>query len=94
MLSNFRNVNLNATDDPVNMEIIASDPRAEGYSGADLAALVREAGLAVIREWRATQNNNTDPTAIDTMSTTICGRHFESAFGKMRSSVSLQDRKR
>jgi len=32
---------------------VACDARAEGFSGADLSALVREAGLAVMREWMA-----------------------------------------
>jgi ribosome biogenesis ATPase len=34
----------------VQLEVVARDPRAEGFSGADLSALVREAGLAVIKE--------------------------------------------
>jgi ribosome biogenesis ATPase len=34
----------------VNLESVARDHRADGFSGADLAALVREAGLAVVRE--------------------------------------------
>ncbi len=34
----------------VDLERVAHDPRASGFSGADLAALVREAGLAVVRE--------------------------------------------
>eukprot|EP01032_Pedospumella_encystans_P012446 gene12446-14400_t len=34
----------------VDLEKVAHDPRASGFSGADLAALVREAGLAVVRE--------------------------------------------
>ena len=34
----------------VDVAKIGSDPRTEGFSGADLAALVREAGLAVIRD--------------------------------------------
>eukprot|EP01038_Epipyxis_sp_PR26KG_P006840 gene6840-9364_t len=34
----------------VNLELIGHDNRADGFSGADLAALVREAGLAVVRD--------------------------------------------
>lgn len=32
--------------------MVGEDPRAEGYSGADLAALVHEAGIAVLKEIR------------------------------------------
>lgn len=34
----------------VDLRTVSNDPRCEGFSGADLAALIREAGLAVIRE--------------------------------------------
>jgi SpoVK/Ycf46/Vps4 family AAA+-type ATPase len=34
----------------VDLVSVAKDPRAAGFSGADLSALVREAGLAVVRE--------------------------------------------
>ena len=33
----------------VDLEIIGRDARAEGFSGADLAAVVRDAGLAALR---------------------------------------------
>lgn len=36
--------------DKVNIKELAFDARADGFTGADLAALLREAGLAVIRE--------------------------------------------
>lgn len=36
--------------DGVDIEQVARDGRADGFSGADLAALVREAGLAVLKE--------------------------------------------
>ena len=45
-----RNVSLDHND--IDFNALAHDPRAEGFSGADLAALVREAGLAVLQEWR------------------------------------------
>lgn len=34
----------------VQLDVIAKDPRADGYSGADLAALVREAAVTALRE--------------------------------------------
>jgi len=33
----------------LDLSMVAHDPRCEGFSGADMAALVREAGLAVLR---------------------------------------------
>jgi ribosome biogenesis ATPase len=39
-------------DDKVDVEKIGQDARAHGFSGADMAALLREAGLAVVKEWR------------------------------------------
>jgi ribosome biogenesis ATPase len=45
-----RNVSIDRSD--AKFDVIAHDPRVEGFSGADLAALVREAGLAVLQEWR------------------------------------------
>eukprot|EP00604_Paraphysomonas_vestita_P000370 CAMPEP_0174826166 /NCGR_PEP_ID=MMETSP1107-20130205/43602_1 /TAXON_ID=36770 /ORGANISM="Paraphysomonas vestita, Strain GFlagA" /LENGTH=332 /DNA_ID=CAMNT_0016058735 /DNA_START=1310 /DNA_END=2308 /DNA_ORIENTATION=- len=75
----------------VNFDLIASDSRAEGFSGADLAALLREAGLAVMSEWREIyeQNSNKDEN-IPFQS--ISSRHFEKAFLKVRPSVSPEDR--
>ncbi|KAI0345536.1 AAA family ATPase [Trametopsis cervina] len=34
--------------------------RAHGYVGADLSAVVREAGIAIIKRWAATQSTETD----------------------------------
>ncbi|CAM9121800.1 unnamed protein product, partial [Ectocarpus fasciculatus] len=42
-----RNVSLDHND--IDFNALAHDSRAEGFSGADLAALVREAGLAVLQ---------------------------------------------
>ena len=51
------------------MNAISIDKRTNGYSGADCAALIREAGLAVIKEWQyqnkddntnTNSNNNND----------------------------------
>lgn len=79
----------------VDLKKIAFDPRAEGFSGADCSALVREAGLAVIKE--ISVNDILDhPFAISTddskISTVIKARHFEAAFTKVRPSVNHSDR--
>ena len=74
-----------------------------GFSGADLAALVREAGMAVMQDWRA--NMSGDDSANGSVKE-ACGeslndsffkistKHFECAFGKVKASVNVEDRKR
>lgn len=55
----IRKVSVNTREgdsDRVKVECIANDRRTQGFSGADLSALVREAGLAVVKEWRQKDN--------------------------------------
>lgn len=77
-----------------------------GYSGADLAALVREAGLAVLQEWRQNfpqtnkittnwaiiADDNKDNSSISVPR--IGSRHFDTAFSRVHPSVSAEDRLR
>ena len=90
-------------NDTVNIEDIATDTRTDGFSGADLSALVREAGLAVIKEWRTNTNINSSITTATANSTNtnktnnnqnhlICKRHFEVALSTVRSSVSEEEK--
>ena len=77
-----------------------------GFSGADLAALVREGGLAVMNEWRVDMEarrqrllteGNSASDGIDEEEaefSKISKRHFDVAFGKVRPSVSPEDRAR
>lgn len=62
-----RNVSLDHND--IDFNALAHDSRAEGFSGADLAALVREAGLAVLQEWR--QNRRAVAPPADLSNTTV-----------------------
>lgn len=57
-----------------------------GYSGADCAALLREAGLAVLKE------NLASP--VDERQVYISARHFEYAFHHVLPSVSSKDQAR
>lgn len=79
-----------------------------GFSGADLAALVREGGLAVMSEWREKMEARRIQRGLDVSNGTSDGldsvadlefskistRHFEVAFSKVRPSVSPDDRAR
>lgn len=75
------------------IRVLGLDPRTEGFSGADLSALVREAGMAVVREWRS---DGVDKASDDKESprSVISSRHFEQAFQRVKPSVSAADRKR
>jgi ribosome biogenesis ATPase len=76
---------------------IAHDKRTEGFSGADLSNLVREAGLAVMREWRE-KNLSAAGTGtgqqVKWSPPAILARHFEAALARVRPSVALEDRQR
>ena len=56
------------------------------YSGADLAALVREASVNALREFMST--GQSEETSI-----IVSNRHFEAAFKKVKPSVSVKDQK-
>ncbi|KAF0684899.1 Aste57867_23143 [Aphanomyces stellatus] len=71
-------------DPALDLEVVASDPRCESFSGADLSALVREAGVSVLRE---------STTITDMAELVIKARHFERAFQTVFPSVSKADQK-
>ncbi|XP_023246991.1 nuclear valosin-containing protein-like [Copidosoma floridanum] len=68
----------------VDLEIVANDNRCNGFTGADLAALVKEAGNEVLRE------------IISDLPTTpeICSRHIYAAFDRIQPSVQKKDLQR
>jgi ribosome biogenesis ATPase len=87
----------------VHLEAIATDPRCEGFSGADLASLVREAGVAALRSTLyakgtlqpmcSDSNDEQDTTtATSTRRLYINHDHFETAFSKVTPSVTKQVR--
>ncbi|XP_054289293.1 nuclear valosin-containing protein-like isoform X1 [Macrosteles quadrilineatus] len=71
----------------VSLADVARDCQCEGYTGADLAALVREASLQALKEYMA----STEPSKNDLR---VCKRHFTTALSKIRPSVSEKDKKR
>jgi len=90
-----KKVQLNTNPDPAfggipDFERIAADERTEGFSGADLAALVREAGMAVMRDLRNSAANGGG----DYEHAFISARHFELALERTRPSVAIEDRHR
>ncbi|XP_038075303.1 nuclear valosin-containing protein-like isoform X2 [Patiria miniata] len=87
------------TDDVI-LEDIGQDQRCDGFTGADLAALVREASMAALRAvlWSVPSDNSQrgDGTERGTGNTkvVVTGANFESAFAKVKASVSKKDQER
>lgn len=89
----------------VDLAAIANDPRCDGFSGADLAALVKEAAVHVLHEVIAARGIKLDsePMSLGTPSTTaeteqqqqqkleITQEHLQAAFAGVSRSVSTQD---
>lgn len=69
----------------VNLEEVASDSRCQGYSGADLAALIREASVCALKDVISCQSDEERP------SLDLTKAHLEHAFTKVRPSVSSKD---
>lgn len=66
---------------------VASDPRCSGYSGADLAQLVREASMEALQE-------SFDRKDTDDVIPSVTMRHFHAALNKVNPSVSKADEAR
>lgn len=71
----------------VDLRSLSRDPRLDGFTGADLSALVREASLAALRQ-RINGHLAADQDIVLDQS------HFEVALGKVKPSVSRADRAR
>lgn len=74
----------------VNLEKIAMDDRCENFSGADLAALAREAAIACLKEHNA---KYLDVLPAQQPPMIVQAMHFEMAFVKVFPSVGDADRK-
>ncbi|KAG8226501.1 hypothetical protein J437_LFUL007383 [Ladona fulva] len=70
----------------ISLEAIGQSERCQGFTGADLAALVREAGIAALKEFVSSGSS----TGSNLM---VCEKHFHAAFDKIRPSVSEKDQK-
>jgi ribosome biogenesis ATPase len=78
----------------VDLERIGGSPRAEGYSGADCAALLREAGLAVLKEEMAASLSLSSDEKGGSVELRIMAKHFDAAFDSVMPSVSKKDQAR
>ena len=100
------------TRPPLNCDVttaaIAADERCEGLTGADMAALVREASVAALKEAMSVRDLSrrkrdldgnpvvgdvdAPPPSASSSPTTVSWKHFEMAFKKLKPSVSKKDR--
>ncbi|XP_062066433.1 nuclear valosin-containing protein-like isoform X3 [Lepus europaeus] len=89
-LAILKTITKNGTKPPldadVSLETVASDLRCDGYTGADLSALVREASLCALRQEMARQKSGDGKGELK-----IGQKHFEEAFKKVKSSISIKD---
>ncbi|EFJ46428.1 hypothetical protein VOLCADRAFT_105558 [Volvox carteri f. nagariensis] len=69
----------------VDLEAVATDARCDGFSGADMAALVREAAIAALKESMAAGPAAASPS--------VGMGHFKTALGRVQPSVSRRDHK-
>lgn len=67
----------------VDLEALGRDPRCEGFSGADLAALVREAAVCALRDMRLAAERPSAPL--------VHHAHFDAALEVVQPSVSAKD---
>lgn len=91
----------------VDLGVVARDPRCDGFSGADLSALVREAAVAALREVFSNVEFNDDDDDVEgekrneadekikvPEKVEVGMQHFEMALGKVSPSVSIAQRRR
>eukprot|EP00903_Cladosiphon_okamuranus_P010657 g10075.t1 len=77
----------------VNLDAVGNSPKAEGFSGADLAALLREAGLDVLRQLKTRETVfGKGAYTEEGAGTVVMAKNFENAFLRTQPSVSTTDR--
>ncbi|XP_033647105.1 nuclear valosin-containing protein-like [Asterias rubens] len=86
--------------DDVNLDDIGKDQRCDGFTGADLAALVREASMAALRQVLRTvpsvtgQRSDSAERGVFNKRIVVVADNFQSAFMKVKASVSKKERER
>jgi ribosome biogenesis ATPase len=80
----------------LNFSSVVEDQRSEGFSGADLGALVREAAVTALREALPKDDDQDEAASAESSPPQIVieQRHFDTALKKVSPSVSQQQRRR
>jgi len=71
----------------VSLETIGHDARLDGYTGADLALLVKKSAILAMQEFFLNKNSESSTQPIDTR---VHLRHFHETMENIRPSVSEQ----
>ncbi|KAK4876954.1 hypothetical protein RN001_009460 [Aquatica leii] len=69
----------------VDLELIGKSEQCDGYTGADLAALIREAGVQALKEYIVQPDTKQIPV--------VTTEHFKKAVAKIRPSITEKDQK-
>lgn len=80
--------------DDVNLQFVAQSSSCDGFSGADMGALVREASVAALRELLARADGQDMQHTGNTTNVRVAQHHFEMAMQRVAPSVSAAQRKR
>lgn len=80
--------------DQVDLHAIAFDNRCEGFSGADLAALIREAAVTALRRTLLAKPYSTENGDDNDDDVSVDQSCFEVAFKKIHPSVSAKDKRK
>jgi ribosome biogenesis ATPase len=78
----------------VDLKAVAEAERCQGFSGADLASLVREAGVSALRTSLVIDRDGIHANNKRAEDIYVEQRHFEMAFERVSPSVSSKDRRR
>lgn len=95
-----KKIPLEQGEDRPDLRALVADKRCDGFSGADLGALVREAAVTALREALPVPRYSEDGTELaesdvgEKSAVTIKHRHFEQALSKVNPSVSHQQRRK
>ncbi|XP_076314106.1 nuclear valosin-containing protein-like smid isoform X2 [Tachypleus tridentatus] len=77
----------------VDLKAIGNDSRCEGFTGADLAALVREASVAALKESLSSFSLKNEEAEKGQEEIKVFNKHFQTGFLKVKASVSLKDQR-
>ncbi|KAI8101215.1 hypothetical protein M9435_001323 [Picochlorum sp. BPE23] len=79
--------------DDVQLSEIAAMPALNGFSGADLASLVREASVQALKERLKQEESNEQGDVLSSQNILVMRRHFDMSLPRLRPSVSRKDQK-
>lgn len=96
LLDDNSNSNYNNNDNLNTLRAIANNPRCDGFSGADIGALVREASMKAVKEVIERQQQRSSVVdgdkVVEECDKVVTYEHFEAALLMVQPSISKEDR--